>query len=141
MGIELAFLFFLIGVLLGSMVFFAAVVAPVVFKSLEASQAGIYLRAVFPVYYAWGIIMATVIVISSYFIDHTILLIAAVITVLFIYTRQVLMPMINNARDARLSGGEKEHALFKRLHFFSVLINLSQILLLAASLVLLMQRL
>ena len=45
-------------VLLGSMLFFAIMVTPNVFRLLEKDTAGGFLRAFFPKFYLWGIIIS-----------------------------------------------------------------------------------
>ena len=42
---------FALALQLGGMIFFATVMAPLVFTKLPASEAGEFIRAVFPVYY------------------------------------------------------------------------------------------
>ena len=59
MATESTILLGVVGALAGSMVFFALVVAPKVFQALPADQAGVFLRAFFPNYYLWGLLLAT----------------------------------------------------------------------------------
>jgi hypothetical protein len=47
----------IISVWSGVIIFFSAVVAPTVFKSLEEKEAGVFLRAFFPKYYNFGILL------------------------------------------------------------------------------------
>ena len=133
MSTEQAILICLIGLLLGIMLFFAAAVAPTVFRSLPAEHAGSYLRGIFPVYYSWGIILALLISFMAYGTDITVFVMASTIAVLFIFSRQGLLPKINLARDARLAGSPDGEARFRRLHLLSVLINLGNMLLLIIS--------
>ena len=49
-----------VGVWLGAMVFFASVVAPTVFGTLEPQLAGHMIRRVFPRYYLFGLICLSV---------------------------------------------------------------------------------
>ena len=141
MATEYALLFLFTGTLLGIMLFFAAAVAPTVFRTLPAEQAGSYLRGIFPVYYTWGIILALVISFIAYHTNITVFVISSVITVFFIYSRQGLLPRINLAREARLAGDPDGEATFKRLHLLSVLINLANMLLLIISAVLILRTL
>jgi hypothetical protein len=130
MDTEHALLILLTGTLLGIMLFFAAAVAPTVFRTLPAEQAGSYLRGIFPVYYTWGIILALLITFIAYHSSITVFVITSVIAVLFIFSRQGLLPKINLAREAKLAGDPAGEATFKRLHLLSVLINLANMLLL-----------
>ena len=108
--------------ILGAMLFFAAVVAPAVFRNLPADHAGTFLRALFPRYYdvlAVASILAAILCLGSW--PAAIL---AAVAVLFVLARFWLMPKINAARDKR----EDENAArrFRMLHGLSVAINLAQ---------------
>jgi hypothetical protein len=124
--------------LLGSMVFFAAAVAPTVFRILPAEHAGKFLRAFFPIYYVWGFVLAAAIAAIAFTTSTTVGILAVIIALLFAASRQLLMPRINLARDEKLAGDQDADARFKRLHMFSVLINLLQMLLLIGMVVVLM---
>ena len=50
----------LVLMLLGAMLFFPSVVAPVVFTSLPEAQAGAFLRSMFPRYYAFMIALSLI---------------------------------------------------------------------------------
>ncbi len=54
----------------------------------------------------------------------------------FIFARQVLMPMINHARDAEIAGQAGADLRFKRLHRTSVIINGAQWLAVSAAMIL-----
>ena len=41
----------------GSIIFFSAIIAPTIFKSVDEKNAGLFLRAFFPKYYYFGMIM------------------------------------------------------------------------------------
>ena len=124
-----------IGALLGIMLFFAFAVAPTVFRSLPAEHAGAYLREIFPRYYLWGIILAIITAGIAFQVDTTVFTTVSVTAALFIFSRQILLPAINIARDAKLSGEDGAVPRFKRLHLISVLINLSQMLMLLGCIV------
>ena len=125
----------LLGALLGSMLFFAAIVAPTVFHALPGDAAGPFLRRLFPRYYLWGLVLALLCTLLAQLAAAPVAvsLGCAVISLLFVYTRQWLVPQINRARDRQLAGDEAATALFRRLHLQSVSINLLQLLLLAAA--------
>ena len=124
-----------IGALLGIMLFFAFAVAPTVFSSLPAEHAGTYLRAIFPRYYLWGIIFAIITAAIAIKVDTSVFTMVSVIAVLFIFSRQILVPAINVARDTKLAGEDGAVPRFNRLHLISVLINLSQMLMLVGCIV------
>ena len=125
-----ALLLWVVGALAGSMIFFGAVVAPLVFRVLPADAAGSFLRAFFPNYYLWGLIVALIAALVGAFVDPTSLLLCIVVAALFIYVRQSLMPKINQARDASLAGDAAAKGRFERLHRASVAINLAQLVVL-----------
>lgn len=125
-----ALLLWLLGALIGSMLFFAAGVAPTVFRALPSEQAGRFLRAFFPVYYLWGLVLSLIAALVAQAANPLAALGSAVVATLFVYTRQMLLPQINRARDDDLAGMSEAAQRFKRLHLRSVLINLAQLLIL-----------
>ena len=118
--------------LLGSMLFFAAVVAPSVFRFVPEREAGIFLRGLFPRYYLWGIVLSLCMTALATFISPAVLVSSLVVLVLFVIARQVLMPAINQARDLAKQGTAGAQEKFTSLHRLSVIINLTQMLLLLA---------
>ena len=120
-----------LGALVGSMLFFAITVAPTVFQALPAEQGGAFLRRFFPRYYLWGTVLAALTTLAAFLTADAVTTGACVlVTVLFVYARQFLMPRINRARDRVLDGDDSGGAAFKRLHLQSVMINGLQLLLL-----------
>ena len=117
--------------LFGAMLFFAAVVAPAVFRFLEGEAAGKFLRGFFPIYYIVGLVVAgatvPVAVWEGGFLAAGVL---AVVACGFALSRFVLVDRINAARDAELAGEAGAKRRFRWLHRSSVLINLVQMLLL-----------
>ncbi len=123
--------------LLGSMIFFAAVTAPAVFKFLPADVAGQYLRGVFPRYYLWGAVCAAVAAILSLPVSLIPGGLLLAVALAFLGVRQILVPRINEAKEGRAAGDDAATARFARLHRLSVLINLAQMIALIVVLVLL----
>ncbi len=117
-------------VLLGSMLFFAAVVAPSVFRFVSEREVGLFLRGLFPRYYLWGMIISLVMVVISVFISIWLLMSSLLVFVLFVIARQLLMPAINRSRDLAKEGNVTAKSQFERLHKASVMINAMQMLLL-----------
>ena len=111
-------IFILVSIWSGVIIFFSAVVAPTVFKSLEEREAGVFLRAFFPKYYIFGIVLGIASVIILMIIPISVILTYAIaaMTLLTILGRMSI-PVINNARD---SGDE---AGFKKYHLISVMMN------------------
>jgi hypothetical protein len=117
---------FALALLLGGMVFFAAVMAPLVFTKLPAQQAGTFIRAVFPVYYLY-VLMASVVAALALATrwDGAVM---AVVAVLTIWLRQGLMPRINTLSDAARSGDGTAKRRFDAAHRMSVVLNVAQII-------------
>ena len=114
----------LIAVSLGIMLFFSFVVAPVVFKVLNAENAKKFIRKIFPYYYLVNLLFLLIVLmlffyISSFQVDFYITLI---ITILFSFSLFILMPLINKLKD------KKKLIKFKYFHGLSVVINFVQII-------------
>ncbi len=119
--------------LLGSMVFFAVVVAPTVFRTLEVNDAGRFLRALFPRYYSWGLAVSGIGLLAAFWVGSFYIASLVAVVALFLYARQVLMPKINEARDAELEGDMVAKRQFASLHRQSVIVNGVQMLVLLAT--------
>ncbi len=112
----------LISIWVGVIVFFSAIIAPTVFKTLDEKSAGVFLRAFFPKYYLFAIVigLAALALIMIFNIEMSNILYIAIVsmTILSIISR-FMIPIINNARDM----GEKGKQKFNRLHALSVSLN------------------
>lgn len=122
--------FLLCGIALGAMLFFAGVVAPMVFRSLPADTAGSFIRRLFPVYYV--VLMAVTGISALSLWGNREALVLAAVCGLFAFAHWGLMPRINRARDLQLLGDADEGRIFSRLHRLSVLVNTAQMLALLA---------
>ena len=114
---------FFIPFLLGGLFFFAALVAPNVFKSLDEKNSRLFLRGIFPKLYLYSGILSLFISLNLFFINNFLSFVFFIITLGYFYSRQYLMIRINKASD------QKNQKEFKKLHRFSVLIFITQILL------------
>ena len=104
------------------MIFFPLVVATSVFKALDEKQSSKFLRTFFPKYYLFGFILSALGIITSIVKQNNIsILIFILLVVGFLFSRQVLMPIINKAKDSN------NEIKFNRFHKISVLINFLQI--------------
>ena len=117
---------FLPSIVLGIMLFFSFVVAPITFKSLKEENARIFIRKIFPYYYNVNLAISSFVLIFFIFLkifslDFYLILSVAV---LFAVSNFILMPLINKYRD------ENQDKRFMQLHFISVLINFVQMILL-----------
>ncbi len=115
---------YLTSMILGIMLFFSFVIAPVVFTTLDENNARKFIRRIFPFYYNVNlgisfIVLIIFILLSKIDVDFYLIL---VITVLFATSNYLLMPLINKYRD------EKQDKKFKYSHFLSVFINFAQMI-------------
>ena len=116
----------ILAMVLGMMIFFSFVLAPMIFKILDAENAGKFVRKIFPYYYFVNLIFLSIaiilfIIISSLEINFYITLFLAIS---FIFAQFFLMPMINKLKD------NNEEKKFKYAHGASVIINFIQMIVL-----------
>ncbi len=118
------FSFYLVSMILGIMLFFSFVVAPLVFTSLDEDNSRKFIRRIFPFYYNFNLVLSLIVLISflsfsKLGIDFYLIF---VITILFAISNYLLMPLINKYRD------QKQDKKFKYSHFISVVINFIQMI-------------
>ena len=114
---------FLLALLIGSMIFFMAVVSPSVFATLSTNASSKLLRTIFPRMFLFGFIITILSLVLCYIssnILNSILLI--IVAMSFIINRNYLTPKINNFRDKELEGDKKASSSFKYMHLLSVLL-------------------
>ena len=122
---------YLTAMILGIMLFFSFVIAPVVFTTLDEDNARKFIRRIFPFYYNVNFGLSLIVLLTFLFLSKSGLdfyLILA-ITLLFATSNYLLMPLINKYRD------EKQDKKFKYSHFISVVINFVQMLFLVVILI------
>ena len=122
---------YLTSMILGIMLFFSFVIAPVVFTTLDEDNARKFIRRIFPFYYNVNlgislIVLLTFIFLNTLGIDFYLIL---AICVLFAISNYLLMPLINKYRD------EMQDKKFKYSHFISVVINFVQMIFLVVLLI------
>ena len=125
--IELAI--FLHSLIVGFMLFFIGVVSPVVFKSLNNEEAGIFLRKLFPRMFLYGMILALIafiLTINNYTSIYWI--ISLVSAIFFAANLFFITPRINQFRDEANLGNSQSEKNFKRFHFLSVFLFMIQLL-------------
>jgi len=113
---------YLTSMILGIMLFFSFVIAPVVFTTLDEENARKFIRRIFPFYYNVNLGISLIVAIIFLFlsklgIDFYLILGVAI---LFTISNYLLMPLINKYRD------EEQDKKFKYSHFISVFINFIQ---------------
>ena len=117
------FSYFLLSALLGSMIFFSAVVAPNVFTTLDPENSRKFIRSMFPKLYLWGLAISFISCVALYTYSLRSFILCSIVFLGFLVSKQILVPSINKASD------DKNNKKFRLLHNFSVLIFLSQIIL------------
>ena len=114
---------FLLAVLIGSMIFFMAVVSPSVFATLSTNASSKFLRTIFPRMFLFGFIISVIALIFSVLssdLFNSIVLV--IISLSFLINRNYLTPLINKFRDQELEGDSKAAKNFKIMHLLSVLL-------------------
>ena len=112
---------------LGIMLFFSFVVAPIGFKSLNEKSYRKFIRKIFPYYYSINLVILALVSIPIYIYHgmNSSLALIYICCALFVISLFILMPLINKFRD------KKKDKKFKIAHTASVIINFVQIFLLA----------
>ncbi len=114
---------FLLTILLGSMIFFMAVVSPSVFATLSTNASSKLLRTIFPRMFLFGFIIAILSLVLCYISDNILNSILLIIVAMsFIINRNYVTPKINDFRDKELEGDKKASSSFKYMHLLSVLL-------------------
>ncbi len=114
--------------LLGGMVFFAAILAPLVFTKLDGATAARFIRATFPRYYLYVAVAALLGAVGLIWADRVSGIVLLVVALLTVWLRQGLMPTLNRLRDAGLAGDAASNARFDVMHRVSVGVNMVQML-------------
>jgi len=114
----------ILAISLGMMIFFSFVLAPMIFKILDAENAGKFVRKIFPYYYFVNFIFLTIATIIFFFISSlgVNFYITLALALSFIFAQFLLMPLINKLKD---NNQEKK---FKYAHGLSVIINFVQMI-------------
>ena len=115
---------YLTAMILGIMLFFSFVIAPVVFTTLDEENARKFIRRIFPFYYNVNlgisfIVLLIFFILSNFGINFYLIL---AVVLLFATSNYLLMPLINKYRD------NKQDKKFKYSHFISVVINFIQMI-------------
>ncbi|MGZ2259676.1 DUF4149 domain-containing protein [Roseobacter sp. A03A-229] len=117
--VEIALL--LTALLFGGMVLYSFGFAAFVFTALPAETAGPVIRKAFPHFYLFVFGSSVLAGLIAAFLDPVSALILGAIAATTVIARQILMPAINHATDA------KETKRFKLLHTVSVVVTLCHI--------------
>ena len=115
---------YFVSAILGIMLFFSFVLAPILFTTLDEENARLFIRKIFPFYYNVNLGISLIILLifiaqGKFLIDFYLIL---VITILFAISNYFLMPLINKYRD------KKQDTRFRYSHIISVVINFIQMI-------------
>ena len=115
---------YLTSMILGIMLFFSFVIAPVVFTTLDDENARKFIRRIFPFYYNVNLVISFIVLLTFFFLSKFGIefILILTITILFAISNYYLMPLINKYRD------EKQNKKFKYSHLISVVINFIQMI-------------
>ena len=122
---------YLTSIILGIMLFFSFIVAPIPFTVLNEESSRKFIRKIFPYYYNVNLVISFLVLIffliqNTFSINFYLIL---TVTILFALSNYVLMPLINKYKD------ENQDKKFKYSHFISVVINFIQMILLVVILI------
>ncbi len=122
---------YLTSIILGIMLFFSFVVAPITFTVLNEEGAKKFIRKIFPYYYNINLVISLSILICFILLRTFSLSFYLILTVaiLFALSNYILMPLINKYRD------ENQDKKFKYSHFISVVFNFIQMIFLVIILI------
>ena len=122
---------YMVSMVLGIMLFFSFVIAPVTFTVLNEENSRKFIRKIFPYYYNVNLVISFFVLIF-FVIQKTFSLnfyLVLVVAILFALSNYILMPLINKYKD------EKQDKKFKYSHFVSVVINFIQMIFLVIILI------
>ena len=122
---------YLTSIILGIMLFFSFIVAPITFTVLSEESSRKFIRKIFPYYYNVNLVISFLVLILFVILKTFSLKFYLILTVaiLFALSNYVLMPLINKYKD------ENQDRKFKYSHFISVVINFIQIIFLVIILI------
>ena len=117
---------FLLPFLIGSLIFFSAIIAPNTFLVLDDKNARKFIRSIFPKLYLWSLVICLILTFMMFFNNKFYGFVLLIVSFGFFFSRQYLTKWINNASDLK-NKKEIDEKRFKKLHKLSVFIFLSQI--------------
>ena len=115
---------YIISIILGIMIFFSFVIAPVVFTTLNEENARKFIRRIFPFYYNVNLGISLIVLLLFIFLGNfkTDFFLILAVAIMFAASNYLLMPLINKFRD------ENNNKKFKFSHLISVIFNFIQML-------------
>ena len=122
---------YMVSMVLGIMLFFSFVIAPVTFTVLDEENSRKFIRKIFPYYYNVNLVISFFVLIffviqKTFSLNFYLILMVAI---LFALSNYILMPLINKYKDGN------QDKKFKYSHFVSVVINFIQMIFLVIILI------
>ena len=117
--------------LFGIMISFMILVSPVVFTVLTKKSSQAFLRTFFPRLFILGIVISVTLVALTFQELNMLPKILSIFIFLgFLLNLLIITPNVNKYRDLELQGNNRAKKIFSILHFLSVCIFISQLILL-----------
>lgn len=117
--------------LFGVMISFMILVTPIVFTVLTKDSSQAFLRAFFPRLFIFGIVMSGALIAITF---QELIMLPKILSIFiflgFLLNLLVITPNVNKYRDLELLGNNRAKKMFSILHFLSVCIFISQLILL-----------
>ena len=113
---------YIISMILGIMIFFSFVVAPVAFSSLDKESYSVFIRKIFPYYYLINLALSLVVFFIFIYLNifEIKFYLISLTAIIFFISNYLLMPLINKYSDQNL------YQKFKYSHLLSVILNFIQ---------------
>lgn len=113
---------YITSIILGIMIFFSFVVAPVAFSSLDKESYSIFIRKIFPYYYLINLALSLVVFFIFIYLNifEVKFYLISLTAIIFFISNYLLMPLINKYSDQNL------YQKFKYSHLLSVILNFIQ---------------
>ena len=125
----LQFGIFLHSLVVGFMIFFMAVVSPTIFKVLDETNSGTFLRQLFPRMFLYGLIAMLLAFLTTLNSQLNIYwIISFISSILFAINLYIITPKINYHRDEAKLGNSLSEKKFKQFHLCSVALFILQLL-------------
>ena len=110
------------------MFFFTLCIAPIINNTLDRENASKLLRRVFPKNFLFGLVLSILAILVSFLLEqNNSLIIAIILTFLFLLNLYYIMPKINSISDKDKKRKQYSKS-FKKFHLFSVILYLLKML-------------
>ena len=125
--------------LLSYMLFFTICIAPVINTQLDRKNSSKLLRKIFPRNFIFGSLLSAVLILFSFLYENLLSkILSSIIFIFYLLNLYYLMPKINKEADFKKSQ-KKYSRNFKKLHLYSVLLYVIQIILALTAIIIIYQ--